>query len=119
MSRPSQLTRLVEPAVSFECRKEKLPNSAPDYRPRSLFFRELLRAVLLRPRDEESGDGLAELLARLVVHLEVNAGPDARVPGLAAYGADELGTRGEEVGQHLRTRGREGRVVRRIAREVR
>ena len=28
----------MEPAVSFECRKEKLPNSRPDYRPREFFF---------------------------------------------------------------------------------
>jgi hypothetical protein len=39
MCRASQLNRVVEPAVSFECRKEKLPNSPRDYRPLEIFLR--------------------------------------------------------------------------------
>src|SRR5437660_9769228 len=61
----------------------------------------LLRAVALRPRDEDLSNRFTELNAGNVVHRKMNAGPDSRIAGLLADGANEVGTGREQIGQHL------------------
>jgi hypothetical protein len=61
----------------------------------------LLRAVILRSRDEHLRNALPELITSLIAELVVNAGPNPRVAGLLADGADEVGPRREQVRQDL------------------
>src|SRR5438132_8808285 len=57
----------------------------------SRFTGGLLRAVLLRPVNEHSGHGPAEVDSCNVVHRVVNPGPDPRVACFPADGANEFG----------------------------
>src|SRR5258705_13336125 len=75
----------------------------------------LLRAVALRPRDEDLSNRFTELNAGNVVHREMNAAPDSRIAGFLAHGTNEVSARGEQIGQHFRLGRRERRVVGRIA----
>src|SRR5436190_23392499 len=79
----------------------------------------LLGTIALRPRDEDLCDGFAKLHAGHVVHRIVNTGPDSRIARFLADGANEVRMYWEQVGEHLRFRRRERRVVGRITREGR
>src|SRR5437868_6892058 len=71
----------------------------------------LLRAVALRPRDEDLSNRSTELNAGNVVHREMNAAPDSRIAGFLAHGTNEIRTRREQIGQHLRLCRGERRMV--------
>ena len=76
---------------------------------------ELLRAVVLRPRNENLRDGFSKLHSGVVVNRVMNPRPDSGVASLLADPTNEIGVFRKQVGQHLRPGGRESRMVRGVA----
>ena len=59
------------------------------------------RSVDFCPLDEFPRDGFAECDTGLIIHFVVDAGPDTAIAGVLADGANELGTRREQICEDL------------------